>query len=135
MRKILNAIGDLKLGNYQDNTIDVFGDAYEFLTSMYAANAGKSGGEYYTPQEVSELLALIAANGKKEVNKVYDPACGSGSLLLKFAKILGKEIVEILDKFEKLTNDISQGLPAEITARRKQYEYYRNKLLTFNKLS
>ena len=94
LRKILNAIGDLKLGNYQDNTIDVFGDAYEFLMSMYAANAGKSGGEYYTPQEVSELLALIAANGKKEVNKVYDPACGSGSLLLKFAKILGKENVK-----------------------------------------
>ena len=63
--------------------------------SMYAANAGKSGGEYYTPQEVSELLAHLTVVGKKEVNKVYDPACGSGSLLLKFAKILGKENVRI----------------------------------------
>lgn len=61
--------------------------------TMYAANAGKSGGEFFTPQEVSELLARIAVAGKKEVNKVYDPACGSGSLLLKFAKVLGKENV------------------------------------------
>jgi len=91
--KLMDAIGDLRLGNYSDNTIDAFGDAYEFLMTMYAANAGKSGGEYYTPQEVSELLAEITTVGKKEVNKVYDPACGSGSLLLKFAKVLGKENV------------------------------------------
>jgi type I restriction enzyme M protein len=91
--KILDAIGDLKLGNYQENTIDTFGDAYEFLMTMYASNAGKSGGEFFTPQEVSELLAEMAVYGKKEVNKVYDPACGSGSLLLKFAKVLGKENV------------------------------------------
>ncbi len=91
--KLLEAIGDLKLGNYQDNTIDAFGDTYEFLMTMYASNAGKSGGEFYTPQEVSELLAKITTVGKKEVNKVYDPACGSGSLLLKFAKVLGKENV------------------------------------------
>jgi type I restriction enzyme M protein len=88
--KLLNGVGDMKLGDYKDNTIDAFGDAYEFLMGMYASNAGKSGGEYYTPQEVSELLTRIALVGKKEVNKVYDPACGSGSLLLKFAKILGK---------------------------------------------
>jgi len=91
--KILDAIGGLKLGNYQDNTIDAFGDAYEYLMTMYAGNAGKSGGEFFTPQEVSELLAEMAVYGKKEVNKVYDPACGSGSLLLKFAKVLGKENV------------------------------------------
>ncbi len=93
--KLLEAIGDLRLGNYYDNTIDAFGDAYEYLMTMYASNAGKSGGEFFTPQEVSELLARLATVGKKEVNKVYDPACGSGSLLLKFAKILGKENVRI----------------------------------------
>jgi len=91
--KLLEAIGDLRLGNYYDNTIDAFGDAYEFLMTMYAANAGKSGGEFFTPQEVSELLAEITTVGKKEVNKVYDPACGSGSLLLKFVKVIGKENV------------------------------------------
>ena len=89
--KILDAIGDLKLGDFKDNTIDTFGDAYEYLMSMYASNAGKSGGEFFTPQEVSELLAKITLVGKNEVNKVYDPACGSGSLLLKYAKILGKD--------------------------------------------
>lgn len=93
--KLLDAIGDLQLGNYSDNTIDAFGDAYEYLMTMYASNAGKSGGEFYTPQEVSELLAEITTVGKKEVNKVYDPCCGSGSLLLKFAKVLGKENVRL----------------------------------------
>jgi len=91
--KLMNGVADMKLGDYKDNTIDAFGDAYEFLMGMYASNAGKSGGEYYTPQEVSELLTRIALVGKTEVNKVYDPACGSGSLLLNFAKILGKENV------------------------------------------
>ncbi|ABR53993.1 type I restriction-modification system, M subunit [Methanococcus vannielii SB] len=90
---LLEAINELKLGNYSENTIDAFGDAYEYLMTMYAANAGKSGGEFYTPQEVSELLAKITIVGKKDVNKVYDPTCGSGSLLLKFAKVLGKENV------------------------------------------
>ena len=91
--KILTAIGDLKFGDITENEIDAFGDAYEFLMTMYAGNAGKSGGEFFTPQEVSELLAKITLVGKTEVNKVYDPACGSGSLLLKFAKVLGKENV------------------------------------------
>ncbi|KAA6302043.1 MAG: putative type I restriction enzymeP M protein [Candidatus Ordinivivax streblomastigis] len=91
--KIITAIGELQLGTFTDNTIDAFGDAYEFLMTMYASNAGKSGGEFYTPQEVAELLAEITVVGKKQVNKVYDPACGSGSLLLKFAKVLGKENV------------------------------------------
>lgn len=91
--KLLDGVGEMKLGDLKDNTIDAFGDAYEYLMGMYASNAGKSGGEYYTPQEVSELLTRITLVGKTEVNKVYDPACGSGSLLLNFAKILGKENV------------------------------------------
>jgi type I restriction enzyme M protein len=91
--KLLDAIGDLALGTFSENTIDAFGDAYEFLLTMYASSAGKSGGEFFTPQEVSELLARITVVGKKAVNKVYDPACGSGSLLLKFAKVLGQENV------------------------------------------
>ena len=93
LSKLLESIGGLRFGDYADNSIDAFGDAYEFLMTMYASNAGKSGGEFFTPQEVSELLAEITTIGKKEVNKVYDPACGSGSLLLKFAKVLGKENV------------------------------------------
>ena len=99
--KILDAIADLQLNNeIQDNTIDAFGDAYEYLMTMYASNAGKSGGEFFTPQEVSKLLAKITLvdrnqpnNMKTEVNKVYDPACGSGSLLLQFAKVLGRDAV------------------------------------------
>ncbi len=91
--KLLNAIGDLNFGDYEDNNIDLFGDAYEFLMTMYASSAGKSGGEFFTPQEVGELLARIVIIDKTSVNKVYDPACGSGGLLLKFAKILGKENV------------------------------------------
>ena len=68
----MNGVGDMKLGDYRDNTIDAFGDAYEYLMGMYASNAGKSGGEYFTPQEVSELLTRIAVAGKTEVNKVYE---------------------------------------------------------------
>lgn len=93
LRELLESIEALPLGNYMDNSIDLFGDAYEYLMAMYASNAGKSGWEFYTPQEVSELLAEITTVGKKEVNKVYDPCCGSGSLLLKFAKVLGKDNV------------------------------------------
>ena len=91
--KLLEAIGDLALGDFADNTIDAFGDAYEYLMTMYASSAGKSGGEFFTPQEVSELLARITVSGKTQINKVYDPACGSGSLLLQFAKVLGKDNV------------------------------------------
>ncbi len=94
--KLLDAIGDLPLSNadgFAGNTIDLFGDAYEYLMQMYASTAGKSGGEFYTPQEVSELLARITVVGKTEVNKVYDPACGSGSLLLNFVKVLGHDAV------------------------------------------
>ncbi len=117
--KILNAIGDMNLttssvpsqgaetdtnpsnsslspdgaSGYSSCLIDAFGDAYEYLMTMYAGNAGKSGGEFFTPQEVSRLLAKIATDGKTDVQKVYDPACGSGSLLLQVAKVLGKEHV------------------------------------------
>ncbi|MCK9916639.1 MULTISPECIES: type I restriction-modification system subunit M [Microbacterium] len=91
--KLLDAIGELPLGNFDDHTIDLFGDAYEYLMQMYASQAGKSGGEYYTPQEVSEVLARITVSGKTRVNRVYDPACGSGSLLLTFAKVLGVDNV------------------------------------------
>ena len=90
---LLESIKNFQIGNYSDNTTDTFGDAYEYLMKMYASNAGRSGGEFFTPQEVSELLAEITTVGKKEVNKVYDPACGSGSLLLKFAKVLGENNV------------------------------------------
>lgn len=91
--KILESIASLNLGNPQENDIDAFGDAYEFLMTMYAGSAGKSGGEFFTPQEVSELLARIVTHGKREIRKAYDPACGSGSLLLQVAKVLGKDKV------------------------------------------
>ena len=91
--KLLDAVGDLALGDFADNTIDAFGDAYEYLMTMYASSAGKSGGEFFTPQEVSELLARLTVVGKTAVNRVYDPACGSGSLLLQFAKVLGRDNV------------------------------------------
>lgn len=93
--KLMGAVAEMNLEtSYRQSANDTFGDAYEYLMGMYAANAGKSGGEYYTPQEVSELLARIATDGKTQVGRVYDPACGSGSLLLKFAKLLGTENVK-----------------------------------------
>lgn len=91
--KLMNAIGDMNLSVDKETSIDTIGDTYEFLLGMYASQAGKSGGEYYTPQEVSELLTLLALNGKKQISKIYDPACGSGSLLLKASKILGPDNV------------------------------------------
>ena len=95
LRKIMTKIASLDLrSEFSGHSIDLFGDAYEYLMTMYAGNAGKSGGEFFTPQEVSELLAKITVVGKTEVNKVYDPACGSGSLLLQFAKVLGKDNVK-----------------------------------------
>ncbi|MBR6198362.1 MAG: type I restriction-modification system subunit M [Bacteroidaceae bacterium] len=88
---VLVAVRDMNLGReFGESQIDTFGDAYEYLMQMYAANAGKSGGEFFTPQEVSEVLARIASYGNRDIQKVYDPACGSGSLLMKFAKIVGK---------------------------------------------
>ena len=76
--KLLNGVGDMNLGNVKEHDIDAFGDAYEYLMTMYASNAGKSGGEFFTPADVSELLTRLGTVGKTEVNKVYDPACGSG---------------------------------------------------------
>jgi type I restriction enzyme M protein len=90
--KLLNGVAEMKL-SYKDNAIDAFGDAYEYLMTMYASGAGKSGGEFFTPADVSELLTRLGTVGKTEVNKVYDPACGSGSLLLKAQKVLGKDSV------------------------------------------
>ena len=90
--KVLLKVRDMDLGErFEENRIDAFGDAYEFLMTMYASNAGKSGGEFFTPQEVSELLAKLTAADGHEIRSVYDPACGSGSLLLKFSKTIGKE--------------------------------------------
>lgn len=89
--KLLNGVADMKLGSVTDHDIDAFGDAYEYLMTMYASNAGKSGGEFFTPADVSELLTRLGTVGKTEINKVYDPACGSGSLLLKAAKVLRKD--------------------------------------------
>ena len=93
LRKLLDGVADMKLGDVKDHDIDAFGDAYEYLMNMYASNAGKSGGEFFTPPAVSELLTRLGTVGKTEVNKVYDPACGSGSLLLKAEKVLGKDAV------------------------------------------
>ena len=90
LAKVLKKVGEMPLSdNITDNRNDIFGDAYEYLMKMYAANAGKSGGEFFTPQEVSEVLARIAAHDNPNIRDVYDPACGSGSLLLKFSKIHG----------------------------------------------
>ncbi len=91
--KLLWGVRDMKLGEVKDHDIDAFGDAYEYLMTMYASNAGKSGGEFFTPADVSELLTRLGTVGKKEINKVYDPACGSGSLLLKVEKVLGPNAV------------------------------------------
>ena len=91
--KLLNGVGEMNLGDVKDHSIDAFGDAYEYLMTMYASNAGKSGGEFFTPADVSELLTRLGTVGKTEINKVYDPACGSGSLLLKAEKILGKDAI------------------------------------------
>lgn len=89
--KIMDAVGDLPL-DHGSAQIDAFGDAYEYLMTMYASSAGKSGGEFYTPQEVAEVLTHLALDGRKDVERVYDPCAGSGSLLLKFAKVLGPSL-------------------------------------------
>ena len=92
LAKVLKTVADMELGSkYNDTDNDTFGDTYEFLMQMYASEAGKSGGEFFTPQQVSELLAQLASYHNPNIQKVYDPACGSGSLLLKFAKTIGKQ--------------------------------------------
>jgi type I restriction enzyme M protein len=94
LAKVLKGIEELDFGNFEDNQIDLFGDAYEFLISNYAANAGKSGGEFFTPQHVSKLIAQLAMHKQEKVNKIYDPAAGSGSLLLQAKKHFDNHIIE-----------------------------------------
>lgn len=91
---VLKGINELNFGSFQDNKIDLFGDAYEYLINNYAANAGKSGGEFFTPQNVSNLIARLAMHGQDKVNKIYDPAAGSGSLLLQAKKHFDNHIIE-----------------------------------------
>lgn len=111
LTKIMISIEQMNLGgDLRDAQIDAFGDAYEFLMTMYASNAGKSGGEFFTPQEVAELLARIACDGKNRIAKVYDPACGSGSLLLKFAKVLGAEKSKAVSFFGQELNITTYNL-------------------------
>ena len=93
LAKLLHGVASMNLGDVKDHDIDAFGDAYEYLMTMYASGAGKSGGEFFTPADVSELLTRLGTVGKTEINKVYDPACGSGSLLLKAEKVLGRAAV------------------------------------------
>ena len=91
---VLKGVAELEFGKFEDNHIDLFGDAYEYLISNYAANAGKSGGEFFTPQSVSTLITRLALHGQDKVNKIYDPACGSGSLLLQAKKQFDKHKIE-----------------------------------------
>lgn len=91
---VIKGVEGLSFGNFEDNHIDLFGDAYEFLISNYAANAGKSGGEFFTPQSVSKLIAQLAIHNQTSINKIYDPACGSGSLLLQAKKQFDEHIIE-----------------------------------------
>lgn len=91
---VLKGVAGLNFGKFEENKIDLFGDAYEFLISNYAANAGKSGGEFFTPQNVSKLLSRIAMLDQNKINKIYDPACGSGSLLLQAKKQFEEHIIE-----------------------------------------
>lgn len=94
LASVLKGVEELDFGNFEDNHIDLFGDAYEFLISNYAANAGKSGGEFFTPQHVSKLIAQLAMHKQTTVNKIYDPAAGSGSLLLQAKKHFDSHIIE-----------------------------------------
>ena len=91
---ILIGIASINFKDFKENEIDAFGDAYEYLISNYASNAGKSGGEFFTPQTVSKLLAKLVMDGKEKINKVYDPTCGSGSLLLQMKKQFEAHIIE-----------------------------------------
>ncbi|WP_320958609.1 type I restriction-modification system subunit M [Enterocloster asparagiformis] len=91
---VIKGVEGLNFGNFEDNQIDLFGDAYEYLISNYAANAGKSGGEFFTPQSVSKLIAKLAIHGQTTINKIYDPAAGSGSLLLQAKKQFDDHIIE-----------------------------------------
>ena len=91
---VIKGVEGLNFGKFEDNQIDLFGDAYEYLISNYAANAGKSGGEFFTPQNVSKLIAKLATHKKAKINKIYDPAAGSGSLLLQAKKQFDEHVIE-----------------------------------------
>ena len=91
---VIKGVEGLDFGNFEDNQIDLFGDAYEYLISNYAANAGKSGGEFFTPQSVSKLIAKLATHGQTTINKIYDPAAGSGSLLLQAKKQFDNHVIQ-----------------------------------------
>ena len=98
---ILNGINSINFGNFEDNDIDAFGDAYEFLISNYASNAGKSGGEFFTPQTVSKLLARLVMVGKNKINKVYDPTCGFRVIIMTQANSqVNTRVLELLPKFK-----------------------------------
>ena len=91
---VIKGVEGLNFGRFEENHIDLFGDAYEYLISNYAANAGKSGGEFFTPQSVSKLIAKLATHNQTKINKIYDPAAGSGSLLLQAKKQFDEHIIE-----------------------------------------
>lgn len=111
LAKVLLRVRDMALGgDYNDREIDTFGDTYEFLMQMYAANAGKSGGEFFTPQEVSQLLAALASHNNENIQRVYDPACGSGSLLLKFQKTIDPDNTKGLQYFGQEINPTTNNL-------------------------
>ena len=100
---MIKGVAGLNFGNFEDNHIDLFGDAYEFLISNYAANAGKSGGEFFTPQHVSKLIAQLAMHKQTSVNKIYDPAAGSGSLLLQAKNILMPILLKMASSVRRST--------------------------------
>lgn len=98
---ILTGIAGINFGDFKNNDIDAFGDAYEYLISNYASNAGKSGGEFFTPQTVSKLLARLVMDGKTNINKVYDPTCGSRVIIMTQANSqVNTRVLELLPKFK-----------------------------------
>ena len=98
---ILTGIASINFDNFKDNDIDAFGDAYEYLISNYASNAGKSGGEFFTPQTVSKLLSRLVMDGKDKINKVYDPTCGFRVIIMTQANSqVNTRVLELLPKFK-----------------------------------
>lgn len=113
---VIKGVEGLDFGNFEDNQIDLFGDAYEYLISNYAANAGKSGGEFFTPQSVSKLIAKLATHGQTTINKIYDPAAGSGSLLLQSVDILEERTIQ---DYRSTYNDIREWIRREREGKEK----------------
>ncbi len=116
MAAVIKGVEGLDFGNFEDNQIDLFGDAYEYLISNYAANAGKSGGEFFTPQSVSKLIAKLATHGQTTINKIYDPAAGSGSLLLQSVDILEERTIQ---DYRSTYNDIREWIRREREGKEK----------------